>query len=185
MRILATRSSRLNSTVKRSRTVSCDAPEASVNARIARSDLAASPSPWRPAFIAISRSSRGRWEFSTLTELSPQLFQPIEEPLPSRFNRMAAHDEPPLTHVVPAPCRSRATLEDQCAPFSRMLPNLRLSAGVLTPIYGSGPRKVHEVFAADVKWPQPGVFRLVRPHPQGRSARSPPRRPYPCGQLLN
>ena len=46
-------------------------------------------------------SSCGRWGFAALAELSPQLFQSIEESLPSRFNRMAAHDVPPRMRVAP------------------------------------------------------------------------------------
>jgi hypothetical protein len=68
--------------------------------------------------MAPARSSRGRWKFFALTELSPELLQSVEESLPSRFNRMAAHDVPLLMHAVDAQCQSRATRGAVCAIFT-------------------------------------------------------------------
>lgn len=99
------------------------------------------------ALIVIARSSRGCRRFVGLTELSPQPLQPVQESLPSRFNRMVAHDVSPLTHAVSAQRRSRAT-HGQCAPFPRKPPNLRMSAGALTPMY---LRKARQAFTVGVE----------------------------------
>jgi hypothetical protein len=138
-----------------------------VNARIAHSELAASPSSCLTGFIAISRSSRGHWGTAVLTELSPQLFQPVEESLPSRFNRMVAH----ACAFAYAYCARRAPL-GQCAPFSRKPPNLPMSASALAPMI---LRKAGEAFPIGVEWPQLGALRLARPRRRATPARFPPK----------
>ena len=104
------------------------------------------------------RSSRGGRGFVCLAELSPQLLQPVQKSLPSRFNRVVTHDVSPFTHTVPVKRRSGATL-GQCAPFSQKPPDLRMSADALTPIF----RKARETFAGGVEWQRLRAPRLVRP----------------------